>query len=204
LFGLSFLIFTGAFVVDQSVRWTDWKDGFLNGVLHLPIMGATWVVLGLLPGLVILGLFRLFGWRRFRGIAILSPVIVAVGLAFVELVVSPTTPASRLKRFTGVELPASAREIRTKFEGGGLTDYCDWFFFQCTAADTEKLIADLKLTTLPLESAPSFHRLPSGWPYAATMRDWSFYSGEKESPLRYITLATDASRERVFLEVLGN
>jgi hypothetical protein len=200
----SFALFTGSFVIDQAVRWTDTLDGIRNGLVQTIVTGLFWMVFGLLPGLLIYSLFQWRGWQRFRTIAILSPAIVIAVLVMVNLITSPPTPAHRLKSFTGAELPASAREIRTYFSGGGLRDYTDIYSFRCTAAETDALIRALYVSPVETEVEFSALHLPPSfpsWPDRSTWSGGTYYHGESHlhGGRWSYTLQTDAAREQIYL-----
>jgi hypothetical protein len=201
----SFALFTGSFVIDQAIRWTDTLEGIVSGLFHTLFTGLLWILFGLLPGLLIYGLYQWRGWQRFRTLAILSPAIAIVVLMIANLITSPPTPAHRFKRFTGAELPASAREIRTHFHGGGMTDYTDVYSFRCSAADTDALIQALHLSPVATEVESSalslFPTFPS-WPDPSTWPGSTYYRGESDEDGQWFyALQTDAAREQIYLMI---
>jgi hypothetical protein len=198
----SFALFTGSFVIDQAIRWTDTLDGIINGLVQTIVTGLFWMVFGLLPGLLIYSLFQWRGWQRFRTIAILSPAIAIAVLVMANLITSPPTPAHRLKNSTGAELPASAREIRTYFSGGGLHDYTDIYYFRCSAADTDALIRALNLSPIETEVESLFLQIgPSfqSWPDPSTWSGSTQYRGHSDDDQWSYALQTDAAREQIYL-----
>jgi hypothetical protein len=202
LLGTSFLLFTGSFVVDQAFRWTNPLEGILSGIVQVLVTGIAWLFYGLLPGLLMYGLYRWRGWSRFRTVAIIAPGIVACSFVLAGLILSPTTPARRLKRFTGADLPASARDLRTCFTGGGLADYGDTYYFRCSATDTNKLIEALHLSPESINgNTRMFHRNSPGWPDPSTWQGGSIYQGGSEETGWFYYLLTDSSREQVYLFV---
>lgn len=202
LLAVSFALFTGSYIVDQTFRWTNPVDGFLNGLFHVMITGPAWLVMGLIPGLLIQGLYRWRGWKRFRAMAIISPGLVYFVIGLTGLITSPPTAAGRLKKTGGAELPSTARDILTQFTGGGLTDYGDIYCFRCSPADTDKLIQALRLSLVSPESGgrqPS--PIPSSWPDFSTLQGRLVYERFREEEKWIYTLITDSSRELVFLFV---
>ncbi len=203
LLAASFALFTGSFILDSAFRWSNPLEGIVSGVIHVLFTGIVWLFFGLVPGLIIYGLYRWRRWQRGRTVAIVFPGIVALILAVVGLIVSPTTPAARLKRSTGAELPSSARDLRAHFTGGGFADYWDTYYFRCSSADTDTLIRALSLT-----QAGSFDQLqpstrPSlSWPDPSTWAGGTLYRGGKGDGLWFYTLRTDATREQVYLIVM--
>jgi hypothetical protein len=199
LLAASFVLFTGSFVLDQAFRWTDPLEGIASGAFQVVFTGFAWLFYGLVPGLLIYGLYRWRAWQRFRTVAIVSPGIVAAVLAIGGLVFSPTTPATRLKRFTGAELPSSAHDLRTHFTGGGITDYGDTYFFRCTPADTDKLIQALHLSPAEPDDARMFQRISPDWPDPSAWRESRIYRGGRDEAGWFYYLLTDSSREQVYL-----
>ncbi len=202
LLAVSFALFTGSYMVDQTFRWTNPVDGFLNGLFHVMFTGPAWLVMGLIPGLLIQGLYRWRGWKRFRSVAIISPGLVYCVMGLSGLITSPPTAGGRLKKTSGVELPSTARDILTQFTGGGLMDYGDIYCFRCSPADTDKLIQALRLSLVSPESGgkqPS--PVPSSWPDPSTLRGGLVYERFREEEKWIYTLITDSSREQVYLFV---
>jgi hypothetical protein len=196
---VSFGLFTGAVVLDQAFRWTDPLEGIASGAMQAVLAGIAWLFFGLAPGLLIHGIYRWRGWQRFRTVAIASPGIAALALAIIGLVFSPTTPATRLKRFTGADLPSSAHDIRTHFSGGGFADYSDTYFFRCSSTDTNKLIQALHLGLAEPHDKEMFHRISPDWPDPSTWLGSSIYRGGRDNGAWFYYLLTDSSREQVYL-----
>jgi hypothetical protein len=200
--GGSFFLFTGSFVLDQAFRWSDPLAGIANGIFHIPITGVGWLIYGLIPTLLIYALYRWQGWARFRTLAFLLPAFPVLFTTIANLISNPTTPESRLKKYTGADLPATAREIHTHFTGGGICDYGDTYAFRCSAADTAKLIETLNLTEAnPGQRSGPFHRPAPDWPDPSTWADATTYVGGTENEVWYFFLTTDSTREQVFIYV---
>jgi hypothetical protein len=198
----SFVLFTGSFVLDQAFRWTDPLEGITSGVFHVFFTGIAWLLYGLVPGLLIYGLYRWRGWQRFRTVAIVFPGIAALVVAIVGLIASPTTPAKRLKQFTGADLPASTRDLRTHFTGGGVADFGDTYYFRCSPNDTDALIRALSLTPTDSHDQHFFSKRPfPAWPDPSTWTGSTLYRGGRDEGGWFYYLHTDAPREQVYLLV---
>ncbi len=199
LLAVSFALFTGSFVFNQALRWTNPVDGFLNGLFHVMFTGPAWLVMGLIPGLLIHGLYRWRGWKRFRSVAIIFPGLVCFIMGLADLITSPPTAAGRLRSTGGADLPSSARDILTRFTGGGLTDYTDIYYFRCSPADTGQLIQALQLELVEEKArVGQFPRVPPGWPDPSTWHGSTAYERWIEERGRSYILLTDSSREQVY------
>lgn len=197
---VSFVLFTGSFVLDQAFRWSDPLEGITNGVFHVFFTGIAWLVHGLIPGLLVYGLYRWRRWQRFRNVLIALPGIAALVIVIADLVLNPPTPSGRLKRFTGADLPSSARDLRTNFTGGGIADFGDTYYFRCTQAETDALISALGLTPIGDVEQHGFHKrqFPS-WPDLSTWEGGTAYGGGRADGVWSYYLCTDATREQVYL-----
>lgn len=200
LLAASFVMFTGSYVLDQAFRWSDPLQGIINGAFHTIFTGIAWLIYGLLPGLLIYGLYRWRHWQRFRSVAIVFPGIAALVAAIAGLILSPTTPARRLKQFTGADFPASARDLRTHFTGGGVADFGDTYYFRCSPADTDALIRTLGLKPTDRYDQHFFSERPfPSWPDPSTWAGSMLYRGGKDDGGWSYYLRTDAAREQVYL-----
>lgn len=201
----SFLLWSGGYVIDQTIRWSNHFEGFVNGAFHaLFIMSLVWAVyLGPWSALIWI-LYRWRGWRRYRTLWVLGPAVLAFALQMGSLIVSPPTARARFERFAGAELPEELKDLRVHFTGGGITDYGDIYHFTCTPDETGRLIRGMRLDEDPAfgnsEAGPgsSFTiPLPHGWP---DHREWDGrvqYRGGPEGWFFY--LLTDESRTRVYI-----
>lgn len=204
LLGVSFWLFVGSFILNDMIRWTNPWAGFVSALAQSGIYGIFWLVVGLIPGLLIAGIYRQRKWGRFRTIAVVSPSIGVFCYMLSSLITNPPTASHRFKRFTGVDFPSSAREVRTNFTGGGIADYDDAYLFHCAPADTEKLMADLKME--PADSMLQLRPPPApGWPNPSTWGEIPGYYGERHwfGSSWYYLLFTNESRDAVYLFVCG-
>ncbi len=193
-------MFTGSFVLDQAFRWSDPLEGIASGVFHVFFTGIAWLFYGLLPGLLVYGLYRWRHWQRCRSVAIAFPGIAALIFVVVGLTFSPTTPSKRLKQFTGADLPASARDLRTHFTGGGVADIGDTYYFRCSSSDTDALIRALNLTPTESYDQHFFSKRPfPSWPDPSTWVGSALYRGGRDDGGWFYYLRTDAAREQVYL-----
>jgi hypothetical protein len=197
----SFLMFTGSNVLNETFRWSDPLEGMANGMIEVIFMGFVWLFFGLVPGLLIDGLYRWLAWQRFRTLAITAPGIAALSMIITGLIFDPNTPAGRLKHFTGADIPASARDLRAHYSGGGLADYGDFYYFRCEPTDTEALIRALQLK-IDESNSGWFEKSPfPGWPNPADWVGSTLYIGERDNFSWFYYLRTDAAREQVYLFV---
>jgi len=195
----SFLMFTGSNVLNETFRWSDPLDGMANGLIEVIFTGFVWLFFGLVPGLLMDGLYRWRGWQRFRSLAITALGIAALTLTIAGLIFDPTTPAGRLKHFTSADIPTSARDLRAHFSGGGLADYGDFYYFRCEPTDTEALISALHLK-LDDSSSGWFEKPPfPGWPNPADWAGSTLYIGGRDNFSWFYYLRTDATRQQVYL-----
>lgn len=200
LLGISFGIFLLSYVLDQAIRWSDPWEGAFNGLLQSMFTGFAWILYVLPLSLGINGLYRWRRWERGRTWAVLAPAFGCTLLVLVGFAFSPPTAEGRLRGFTGAPLPPSVRSLRTHFTGGGLSDYDDIYYFECSAADTDQLIAALGLSLADqfdqdILASPPF----LDWPNPAAWVGRRVYRGGRDHWFYY--LATDASREHVYLIV---
>ena len=201
----SFLLWSGAYVIDQTVRWTNHFEGFVNGVFHaIFIMSLVWAVyLGPWSALIWI-LSRWRGWHRYRTPWVLGPAVLAFVLQMGSLVMSPPDARTRFERFAGAELPDEIADLRVHFTGGGITDYGDTYHFTCTPQETGHLIRDMQLEKDPAfanaeaEPGSSFViPLPGGWP---DHREWDGRVQYRGGPPGwFFYLLTDESQTRVYI-----
>jgi hypothetical protein len=113
-------------------------------------------------------------------------------------------PQARFHRFTGVEFPREARVERCMIDDG-VGPFADPLFIYeltCPAAETDRLIRELKLNKYPSSSGSSSTgsgtpRSRSGWAIAET------WSGGDDRYGHFYELRTDATRTRIWLMCAG-
>jgi hypothetical protein len=200
----SFLLWNGAYVIDQAVRWTNHFEGFINGVFHMYFTGLVWALYLGPWSLIVWALYRWQGWHRFRALWVLGPAVLVFVVQIGALLVSPPTPEARFKRAAGVALPEQVADLRVHFTGGGTTDLGDTYYFTCAPEVTDGLIEAMKL-----EEDPSFGNKELGIePYSIVpLRDgWPDYweweglrqFGRGDGAWFYFLL-TDEARTRVYV-----
>lgn len=199
----SFAIFAGAIVLDQTFRWTNRWAGMSNGLMHLPLIALGWAIIGLVPGLLIHGLYQWRGWQRLRLPAFSLPSIGVLILILGRLILHPETPASRLKNLTGVDLPASTHDARGHFSGGLFADHTHFFSFRCNPADTQHLIGTLQLKPAEGKVFEWVKHPPPRWPDPARWHGRLYFEGSPPDTNWYCEVVTDAAREQIFMQIFG-
>jgi hypothetical protein len=135
------------FTIDQTIRWTDHSRGFWNGLVHSGLMVLVSVMYGTPWLLGVAAIYRWRGWRRFRGVWMLAPVMGFTLWLLVLLVVQPPTPSNRLRELSGVNIPADARNLRWYHEGSALAGGpCDRWYFEASPDSIRRFLSELKLT----------------------------------------------------------
>lgn len=199
------LLLWGAYVIDQTLRWTDRAQGFANGLFHLPF----YVIAGLCFAtpwlLAIWGLYRWRGWRKYRSASMLAPAFVLALVSLGALVVDPPTPARRFKERMNLELPNSVRNLRWHFSGGGFVDITDVYYFQTSLEETVRLIEAMDLSLDRSSAALDALHLPQ-LPEAPDPAQWpglARFIRHGEGELKHWTyeLFTDATRTHVFIRL---
>lgn len=158
----SFVLVTGAFVVDQSIRYTNHLEGLVSGLVHVFFTGIGWVVYFLPWSLLVYAMYVWRKWNRFRTAWIITPALLCFLWQLSGLITSPPTPQHRLKQYASATLPLGSEGLRYYFRGGGVADYSDTYYFKCSKADVDRLILEMQL-----EQDPSFEQLEAWWPIVA-------------------------------------
>ncbi|MES2738663.1 MAG: hypothetical protein V4672_20270 [Verrucomicrobiota bacterium] len=161
----SFGLVTGAFVVEQAIRYTDHLEGLVSGLLHVFFTGIGWAVYFLPWSLLVYAVYYWGKWNRFRTAWIIAPALLWFFGQLSSLITSPPTPQHRLKQYAGASLPLVTEGLRYYFRGGGVADYSDTYYFKCSKDDVDRLILEMQL-----ERDPSFGQLEAWGPIAA-LRD---------------------------------
>ena len=203
---LSFLFFTAGFAIEQTFRWTNHFDGFMNGLIQGAIFGVTFCLIFILPwSLLIHALCR---WRRSQespNLLILAPSILFFIAMIGSLVIDPPNPRNRFKEFANTELPSNASNFHYRFTGGGIVDYQDTYYFTTTPAEVKRMIAEMNLeedeifdrkgmspTNIdPLPGCPDF----SSWEGAKQFKGWD------DQKQWFYYLITDATKTKVYMKV---
>jgi hypothetical protein len=143
---ISFILFNLGFVIDQTIRWTDHFSGFINGIFHSLLFGIPWCFTLLPWSLIIYGLYRRFGWSRFRTYWILAPALFFSVITVEPIIRNPQTTAKRFSSLAKTELPADASNLQVQFTGGGVTDYGDTYYFKTSPLEIDRLISTMNLS----------------------------------------------------------
>lgn len=186
---ISFVLFNGAYVIDQMFRWSDPLQGLTNGLIHIFFNGITWLLIILPWSLVIRALYRRRKWRRFRSQWVLAPSLLVMALTFATLVFSPPTPENRFRHFAHTELPENVDQLHYHFTGGGIADFGDTYYFQTTPAEVDRLITEMALqedtffaerkagySSVPtLPDCPNHQLWPDAKLYQRSENGWFYY-----------------------------
>lgn len=142
---ISFVLVTGSFVIDQTLRWSSPWDGFLNGLVHIAYYGSG-MLLDVVPWSVLVwGIYRGFGWRRFRTPLILAPAIIQAFVLLSGLISFPPTARGSFKQLAKVEIPTDAKNLQYFLSGGGTVAYSGSYYFECTPEELAKLITSMQM-----------------------------------------------------------
>lgn len=199
---ISFVLVTGSFVIDQTIRWSSPWDGFLNGLVHIAYFGSG-MLLDVIPwSLLIWGVCRWVGLRRFRPHLILAPAAIQSFVLLSQLVSFPPTARGSFKQFTKAEIPEDARKTQYHLWGGGMADYSISYYFECSQESVAKLITSMQMGEgfeitpqyaphMPhigrLTSPPDLARWTGGKSYSREDGGWTFY------------LVTDPTKTKVYI-----
>jgi hypothetical protein len=199
---ISFMVFNFGFVVDQTFRWSDHLQGFMNGVFHIMVYGIAWVVYLVPWSLIIFGLYKWRKWNRFRTAWLLIPSIVISIMIIAGLIVSPPNPEKRFQTFTKVHLPGNIMNLRYHFSGGGLADYSDTYYFQTTPDEIDRLISEMNLSEGNRFKDDAFIPIypPTDWP---SFRDWKnskLYQAHTDKGWSYYLLMNE-ERNEVYVSI---
>ena len=137
---ISFVLFNGAYVVDQIFRWSNHLEGLMGGIIHVMFFMVPWAMILLPWSLLVLALYKWRGWQRWRTHVVLAPSYLVMLLSIAGLVFQPPTPSRRFESRTGIELPENAQKLRYHFSGGGFIDYTDIYCFETTPEEVDRLI----------------------------------------------------------------
>jgi hypothetical protein len=202
---ISFALFNLGYIVDQTVRWSDHAQGFLNGVIHILFFGIAWCFYLLPWSLIVFGLYRWRGWKRFRTQWVLAPAVLVLLATIGGLLVQLPTPARRFKNFAKTELPANAENLNYHFSGGGVADYGDTYYFETTPEEVDRIIGDMRLEEDEYYGREglthtSVSALP-GCPDYSTWKAAKQYKGWDDKQHWFYYLITDDSRTKVYMMI---
>jgi|GEM_PF-2174463 len=206
----SFLLFNGAFVIDQAIRWTDWSAGMLSGLILSIGFAFIWVLLVLPISLAFRARYQMTSRPRRWAMVLLAPSLAWFLLIMSGLFTAPPHAASSFRRFTKADLPEDSRNFRANLWGGGIADYANIYYFETSPANIGKLILVMRLE--PDRSFDPAHQVQRRHPNQSfdTLEDnldFRTLPGTKryyrnDSPAnRYYELFTDESGSRVIVTV---
>lgn len=199
LLAVSFVIFVAPFTVSQALQWTDPGEGWPVGLI---VFGLVWCVVVFPVSLLIYLVFCWRRWVRFRAVAILAPGVILSLHALTVLRFERPDPAEHLLLYTNAHLPASARDLRVHFTGGLIADHHDTYCFRCSRSDTDRLIAELKLTSCNVKYWGDLSKMGfPGWPNPEEWVGGAAYEGSSSDETWFYRLFVDASHEQVYLVV---
>ncbi|RYD68087.1 MAG: hypothetical protein EOP83_01490 [Verrucomicrobiaceae bacterium] len=202
---ISFALFNLGYIVDQTVRWSNHVQGLVNGAIHIFVFGIAWCFYLLPWSLAIFALYRWRKWKRFRTQWVLGPAVLALITSIGGLLFQPATPSRRFKNLAKTELPSNAQNLRYHFEGGGIADYNDTYYFETTPDEIERIIADMGLSEDRLFGSEGLRHtpispLPSG-PDFWTWEGAKQYQGWDQNQHWFYYMITDASHTRAYVLV---
>lgn len=154
---ISFGLWTGSYVIEQTIRWSNPLEGFVCGLFHIFFTGISWAVLILPWSLVVGGLYKAFEWQRFRSHWVLAPSIAALAFTIIGLIQSPPTARGSFSNFTKAEIPAEAKNVKYHLRGGGVSDYSIAYYFECSSESLEKLVREMQMGEERDLTAESIH-----------------------------------------------
>ncbi|MBK1833610.1 hypothetical protein [Roseibacillus ishigakijimensis] len=207
----SYLILLTGSVIYGIATYTDPWQGLFAGIFDAIFpYGFLWAFFCLPWVLLSAWVYHHNHWQRLRRTIVLLPSLAFLCLQMTAAVNDYPTPTKRFRDLTKIDFPETAQNIQTYFYGGGLADYGDFYYFETSATETQRLIRQLKLSspgrqgqddlkfairTEPLKNL--FPKAPSLSPPSA----WTVHSGADEEANRHYTLITDVSQTKVFLSV---
>ena len=200
---ISFVLCNLAFIIDQTFRWSNHAEGFMNGIYHILFLGIAWLVYFIPWSLLIFTLYKWRKWKRFRTLWVLAPAIFIFLSMIAGLIFQPPIPAKRFKRFTRTELPANIQNLHYNFSGGGIADYYDTYYFETTPEEVDRIISAMGLDenkSYPAEEAR--YLSPSQlevYPDISTWKDAKQYKSDNHA--WFYILLTDASRTKVYIQM---
>jgi len=142
---LPFAVINLAFIIDQSIRWSDHWDGFLNGFYHIPFLCLGMCIYLVPLGLIVFFCYRNNGDKKRRNQWLMAPAWLFVILILAGLIFSPPVAEKRFERSMGSRLPDDAKNFSSELIGGGMYDRRDTFYFETTPGEVDRLIRETGL-----------------------------------------------------------
>ena len=200
---ISFALFNLGYIVDQTFRWSDHVQGFVNGIIHILFFGIAWCFYLLPWSLIVFGLYRWRGWERFRAQWVLAPAVLVLLATIGGLIFQPPSPARRFKNFAKIELPLNTRNLHYHFTGGGIADYGDTYYFETTPEEVDRLIDEMGLQEDEFYGRPGVSYTPvsplPNWPDFSTWDGARQYRGGDDRDHWFYYLITDVTRTKVYM-----
>jgi hypothetical protein len=199
LLSLSLAITLATVVLNRWIRYTDNWDDLSDMLCAVMVAGVFWTIF-ILPLSVLLGAW----WRRqrVRLLLTLTPAFAYMLLHVINLFYHPPTAAGRLQLTAQADLPASARDVEVHFwKAGFLVEFDDRYSFRCSAADTDRLILQMRMTLID-PVLPSY-----GEAFAlaglrdAEKKNFHAYWREEDEGGHFYFLITDATHEKVWMAI---
>ena len=214
---VSFLLFNLGFIVDQTFRWSNPVEGFINGVLHMAFMGLAWCFFLLPWSLIIFALYRWRKWQRHRTAWLLAPAIAAFVLPIIGLVIERPTPRRTFAQMIVSPVPESVRNLKVFRSGGGVADYTYIIYFEIDPADFKTVIASrpFELSGRELNNVPIFRTSwgtntvrsefrnsvgSAGWPSPYEWGEVEVYTYHTKDRGWFYHIITDKEHRKVYFD----
>ncbi len=200
-FLLSLPLFGAGYAVEQTIRWTNHWDGLRNGLFHMAVFCVAAAIYLIPWALIVHFCYRKRTSQKRRTLWMLGPSILMCLLSLFSLLSSPPTPERRFERLAKAEFPRQVEDLKTRFTGGGLTDFGDTYYFKTTSTEIDRLIREMKLTEDESFENSSY----SGWarlPGSPSYEDWKGAKQYKWSDSRdhwFSSLITDSGKTQAYI-----
>jgi hypothetical protein len=187
---ISFALFNLGYIVDQTIRWSNHVEGYMNGVIHIIFLGFAWCIYLIPWSVIVFALYRCNKWRRFRTLWLLAPAVLAFLLLLIFLAVDPPTAKRTFKKMVMSPVPDSVTNLKAFRSGGGIADYTYLIYFEIDPEEFDKILkskpygqSDYKKNISYIEYCVK--SIPPGWPssegwtdtesYIYSTNGWTFY-----------------------------
>lgn len=208
---MSWGLFSLGMLIDYVRTWTSFWDGLLAGLIHVVFFFSVAFAVWILPlNLIVLGLYR---WRKWTGNsrlvgAMLPSVLIFLAVSIYALAY-PQKSKERFARFVGASVPTGATGFRAFHSGGGVTDYSDYYYFECEPAELEGLLNAAQFEARDGREVLredgkmwAFASLPPDWPQPAAWDGFQVYRlHDKPRKGWGAMLITDKDRHKVIVSV---